>query len=248
MWLKLQRWRGVILVAIASVATVVLAFGNQLVLYIHPRYIVFTVVLIVIALGFAVASVLSGRGDDEEEPPRGWSKVLSAAAIVVAGALAIGMLALPPATLTSATAEQRDINSSTIGADAQNVESASSAPTGASASFTVVDWASLLRQTNDLDFYEGKPVDVVGFITPDADDPDNVFYVSRFFVTCCAVDAQPAGVPVYLPGWRDSLNADDWVQVTGEFSTNPSSSSAQALAIDPLAVTPVEQPSEPYLF
>lgn len=237
-----------ILVAIASVATVVLAVGNQLVLYIHPRYIVFTVVLVVIALALAAASVLASRSHDDDEPSRGWSRLLSVAAIVVAGALALGMLALPPATLTSATAQQRDINSSTIGADAQDVESAAAAPTGASASFTVVDWASLLRQTNDLDFYEGKPVDVVGFITPDADDPENVFYVSRFFVTCCAVDAQPAGVPVYSPGWAAQFEADDWVQVTGEFSANPSSGSTEPLAVTPDQVLPTDQPSEPYLF
>lgn len=250
MWPKLQRWRGVVLVALASIATVSLALGNQLVLYIHPRYIVFTAILAVAGLALAVASVLTrpARDPDETADARGRTRIIGLGAIVVAGTIALGMVVLPPATLSSATAQQRDINASTIGADAQDVDSAASAPVGASKSFTVVDWASLLRQTNDVDFYADKPVDVVGFVTPDADDPENVFYVSRFFVTCCAVDAQPAGVPVYLPGWSSTLKADDWVQVTGEFGTNPSSTSAQALAIDPAAVVKVEQPSEPYLF
>ncbi|HEV7949157.1 MAG TPA: TIGR03943 family protein, partial [Glaciihabitans sp.] len=125
---------------------------------------------------------------------------------------------------------------------------AENASEGAFATFTVLDWASLLRQTSDTAFYADKPVDVTGFITEDADDPDNVFYVSRFVITCCAVDAQPVGVPVYMPGWRDEMALDDWVQLTGQFVANPSTSSAQQIALAPESVTPVGEPSEPYLF
>lgn len=251
MWRSLQRWRGVVLIAAASVATVWLAFGNGLLLYIHPRYIVFTVIMAVLALVFVVASVAMRPGPDEDEndpPRRGWPRVLAVAALLFSGLVAAAMVVLPPATLTSATASQRDINSTTVGAETQSVSGADAAPAGAFASFTVVDWASLLRQTTDLDFYADKPVDVVGFITADADDPQNVFYVSRFVVTCCAVDAQPAGVPVYLADWTQTYQVDDWVQVTGEFTTNPSDRSRQAIAIAPDAVTKVEQPSEPYLY
>ena len=85
-------------------------------------------------------------------------------------------------------------------------------------------------------------------MTPDSDDPDNMFYVSRFVVTCCAVDAQPLGVPVYLPGWQSTLEADTWVEVSGPFASNPSRSSTQAIVIVPDSVEAVEQPREPYLF
>lgn len=248
MWPSLQRWRGVILIGAAVAATLWMAFGNQLVLYIHPRYIVFTVIMAALALVLVVASALRGRGDEEPPEPGRATIVLSVSAVVVAVAVGIAMVALPPATLSSATAGQRDINGSTIAADAQTVSDAAAAPVGAFASFTVMDWSSLLRQTSDLDFYEGKPVDVVGFVTADPDDPQNVFYVSRFVVTCCAVDAQPIGVPVYLENWPDTLELDQWVEVTGEFGTNPSKRSTQGIALDPTDVVPVEQPSEPYLY
>ena len=249
MWRNVQRWRGVILMGIAVVATLWLAFGNELVLYIHPRYIVFTMIMAVLALVLVVASVLLRPGhDDDEVEPRRWGKNLSIAGLAVAAAVAASMIILPPATLTSATATQRDINSTTIGGDSQSVSEADAAPTSAFATFTVVDWSSLLRQTNDLAFYDGKPVDVVGFVTADPDDPQNVFYVSRFVVTCCAVDAQPTGVPVYMPNWPDTLAVDQWVRVTGEFGTNASQKSKQGVALDPAGVTPVEQPSEPYLY
>lgn len=243
---SVQRWRGVILTAAIVAATAWLAVSGQLVLYIHPRYIVFTVVMAVIALALSIAAVLVQPHDDDDEAQRPGG--LGIAAVVVAAVFVVGLVALPPATLSAETASQRDIVGSTAGSDAQLVEDADAAPTEAFAKFTVVDWSSLLRQTGDLEFYAGKPVDVVGFIVADADAPQDVFLVSRFIVTCCAVDAQPVGVPVYSPGWQQRLAVDDWVRVTGEFTTNPAAASTQPLAIDPAAVEIVEQPSEPYLY
>lgn len=95
-----------VLVAAVTVATVVLAVTNQLQLYIHPRYILFTVIMVVIGGVVLVASLIvraSGEEDSEEAPGRA-SRAFSYIGLVLAAALAVGMLALPPATLTSATA------------------------------------------------------------------------------------------------------------------------------------------------
>ena len=246
---SITRWRGVALIGIAVVATLWLAFGNELVLYIHPRYIVFTLIMGVLALAFVVASLLvRTHADDDAAEPRRGAKVLSSVGLAVAALIAIAMVVIPPATLTSATATQRDINSTMLGAETQSVSAAADASDATFTAFTVVDWSSLLRQTSDLSFYEGKPVDVVGFVTPDPDDPTNMFYVSRFVVTCCAVDAQPTGIPVYLENWQQSYAVDEWVRATGEFSTNPSTASTQSLALHTDTITKVDQPSEPYLY
>ena len=249
-WRDLQRWRGVVLVALASVAIVVFAASGQLVLYIHPRYIVFTIAMVAVALVLVAASVLlARRRDPDDDESRGrMARMLSMLGLGIATVLAVAMVLLPPATLSSVTAGQRDLNGSALGSSGAQLDDAAAAPTAAFASFTVLDWASLLRQTRDLEFYGDKPVDVVGFIVADPADPENVFYVSRFFVTCCAVDAQPAGVPVYFPGWSTSFSADDWVRVTGRFDSNPSSASTDPLAVIPDSVDATEQPREPYLF
>lgn len=247
-WHSLQRWRGVALVAIVVVATLILAANNQLVLYIHPRYIIFTVVMMVIAAVFIVASILVGGRGDEEEPPSRIGKVLGVTGVILASVVAIGMVILPPTTLTSATADQREINSSALGGETADLTEIAESTDATFEAFDALDWASLLRQTTDLEVYENKPVNVIGFVTADQSDPENVFYVSRFIVTCCAVDAQPIGVPVYLENWQSTLKLDDWVQVTGEFDTNRSSSSDQPLAVIPDEILPTEQPSDPYLF
>ena len=64
MWPSIQRWRGVILIGTATAAIVWLALSGQLVLYIHPRYVVFTVIMAVITLVFVTASTLSRAAAD----------------------------------------------------------------------------------------------------------------------------------------------------------------------------------------
>ncbi|MEY2849150.1 MAG: hypothetical protein RI885_1817 [Actinomycetota bacterium] len=273
--------------AVSVVATLWLAATGQLVLYIHPRYIVFTVVMAVIGLVLVIASVRStGRdsrhdGDQAEHgdhdhgdhdhddhgasrpalavdghahdhpptpAPSRMGRTVAVTGSVLTLAIAGSLIVLPPATLSAATADQRDINSTALSAETTSVADATGSSDAAFATFTVLDWASLLRQTSDTAFYKGKPVDVVGFISADPDDPENVFYVSRFIVTCCAVDAQPVGLPVYLPDWQNGFALDDWVEVSGEFTPNPTGAGSQAVVLVPDDIAVVDQPAEPYLF
>lgn len=237
---------GLALIAVAVVCTIWLAITGKLTLYIHPRYIVFTVLMAATALVLTVGA--AARLSHSEPGRRRRIGLASMAAVVAAAVVAAGMLLVPPATLTIATADQRELNSTTFGTEAQSVESAGTRPGAAFARFTVVDWSSLLRQTSDPAFYSGKSVDVIGFITRSDEDPENIFYLSRFIVTCCAVDAQPVGVAVYQPGWGESLTEGDWVQIAGEFVSSPSSSGGPSIVLRPNTTRSVEEPNEPYLF
>ena len=263
------------LALIGIVATVWLAVTGRLGLYIHPRYFEFTVIMAVIGAVIVVAAFAftpledeHDEHDDDEhdhadtdapapafgelthehdtdgaQPARFGTLRAAIAAVIIAGA-AIALLVLPPATLTSATATQRSINSasSTLDQDAPALVG------GDTSQFSVKDWALLIRQNPDADYYADKAVDVVGFVTESPDDPDNVFYVARFAVTCCAVDAQPVGVPVYLPGWKEQYSADEWVAASGTFAANPGSSSAEQLLLMPEDLAVTEQPDQPYVF
>ncbi len=254
LWRSFRRWHGIVLVVAALVSTVWLAITGQLILYIHPRYVVFTVIMAVIGLALVVASFVRPAdhdhddGEADDARPRFWRVPLSVAATVLTLVVAAAIIVVPPATLTTATAETRVVNSTTVGADAQSAGAAASASNASFAKFTVEDWASLLRQTSDPSFYQGKPADVVGFITADRDDPANLFYLTRFVITCCAVDAQPVAVPVYQPNWKDHLKTNDWVHVIGGFEANPSSASQDSIALAPTTTVKVRQPHDPYLY
>lgn len=268
------RWQGILLSLIGIVATVWLAVTDRLGLYIHPRYFWFTVIMSAIAAvlviaAFAMAPVRApepettdGHGHEHEhdhehdhdhehghgrrraaQPQRAaWLRGATAALIVVGAAIAL--LVLPPSTLTSSTATQRSINSSgaTLGGDAPTLVG------GDTSQFSVKDWALLLRQNPDAEYFADQQVNVTGFVTPSPDDPENVFYVARFVVTCCAVDAQPVGVPVYLPDWEASFSADQWVEASGAFAANDGSPSAEPLLLTPDDVSVTEQPEQPYVF
>jgi len=249
MWLSLQRWWGVILIVVAVSATLWLGVTQQLVLYIHPRYVVFSVVMAAIALMLGLMSIAIRPRDTEEVAMSSvWSKFFRVIALVLSGAVAVSLAVVPPATLSSETASQRDILGSNVSSDRQNLDDVARADESLIANFTVVDWASLLRQTSDPTFYADKTAHLVGFITASEDDPNNIFYLSRFTVTCCAVDAQPTGVAVYAPNWTNALTVDQWVEVIGIFEINPSSRSDVSLVLIPEKLSGVDRPREPYLY
>ena len=105
------RWRGILLSLIGIVTIMWLAFTDQLGLYIHPRYFVFTVVMAAFAAVFVLlAFVLPPRAEPDShthddapsiERGNGW---WAAGSIVIVLATAVAMLGLPPAVLTTSTA------------------------------------------------------------------------------------------------------------------------------------------------
>lgn len=252
----LDRWLGVMLSLIGVVATLWLGFTGQLALYIHPRYFVFTMIMAVIAAVLALAAfALVPRGPHPHSHEhadghaharqRRWRRLGAAGSTLIVAAAVAGLLILPPATLSTATVNQRDLNgaASTLSRD-EAIELVGADST----TFTMKDWVSLLRQGVGEEFLAGKTATVTGFVTPDKSDPENVFFAARFVLTCCAVDAQPIGLPVYSPGWQDRFETDSWVMVSGGFKTNPSQMSDQALVMVPDSITAVPQPDSPYVY
>lgn len=246
---NLKRWQGLLLVAAIATSTLWLAMTGQLELYVAPRHTAFATVMAVVGLVAVVFSAVGVRTHEHARMVPRWSAILSAAGTGTALLVAGSLLVLPPATLTSATASQREINSTAVGGAGTTVKAASEIPDSAGfANLTLADWASLLRQTSDVSFYQGKTATALGFITEDPEDPENVFYISRFYITHCALDAQAVGVPIYLEDWKSTFSPDQWVTASGEFVPNRSSKSTQSLVLDAEDIAVIEQPEDPYLY
>jgi uncharacterized repeat protein (TIGR03943 family) len=243
------RWQGVILSLIGLIATVWLSLSGQLALYIHPRYFVFTVIMAVIAgvlalAAFAFAPTTHDGHEHGDEAGSRWGWLWPLGSVLTIIAAVVALLILPPSTLTTATVAQRDLNGS---ASALTLKAPALPGKGDYSAFTVRDWASLLRSGAGQDFFADKTATVTGFISADKSDP-NVFFVTRFVVTCCAVDAQPIGVPVYHPGWQNEYKADSWVTVTSSFRANPNTASREAIVLIPDSIKPTTQPAQPYVY
>lgn len=270
----MARWLGLVLVLIGIVSTVWLAITGQLTLYIHPRYELFTVILAALGAIFTIGAlfVVGGAKDPEDhehdeqhddlrdlEPDdRAWGKHrtfrkkrtfphlrsfwLATSSILVSAAAVVILLVLPPATLSVQVASERDVADSSL----RISESGSVSLVGAdSTTFTVKDWAILLG-TRDSGSILNKQANVTGFAVG-SDDP-NIYFLSRFLISCCAVDAQPVGVPVYDPGWSSRFPAGTWLDVSGAFTSGADVTAAPAFVLRPSAVEIIEEPSNPYVF
>lgn len=235
---------GLLLALVGSVSTLWLAATGQLGLYIHPRYFTFTSIVVGLGLVATVAAhAIAGRGveddhDHDHPPATGWrGRLRGTGGVLAAIALVIGLLVLPPSTLSTVTVEQRDLNSS-VEADRELL--------GADPStFALRDWAALLSHPSTALTYAGQQITLSGFVTPAPDGNPDVFYLARFVVTCCTVDAQPVGIPVALAGWADSHPTDGWLLVTGTLVTSEASTTG-GVVLKPSSIDTIDQPAQPY--
>ena len=224
---------------IGASATCWLALTGRLALYIHPRYVVFTAIMSAVAVVLIVASFAVRPAHDHSDPgPRSPRRRSTVTAVVLLGAAAAALLIAPPSTLSVATAEQRKVNQTLGSTQMTN-------PDGTDyAHFRLRDWAAAIQLAATPDVIKGRPFDGTGFVSPvDSKHPD-LFYVTRFVVTCCAVDAQPVGVPVYEPGWRKRHKNGAWVHVKGVLGADPAD--ADASVVIPATVDSIAEPDQTY--
>jgi uncharacterized repeat protein (TIGR03943 family) len=244
---RVHGWIGAALTLVGVVATLWLAATGQLTLYIHPRYIVFTVVMAVIAVILVVAAVavLSGRREHQDHDndasttsrrALGWAHV----ALLIMAALAL--LVVPPATLSPRMLQSRDIVSAGQRIDTTDVPNLQGSDP---ASFSLKDWTGLLQQ-GGAESVLGQKVNVSGYVLDQGEE--NVFFIARMTVTCCAVDAQPVGLPVYRPDWKSELRESTWIAIEGTFVEDLGRDGRHPALIQVDSLKEIDEPDNPYVF
>lgn len=255
------RWLGVGLAAVLAVATLSLIFTGRIGLYINPDSAWFAGTMAVLLLVGAVLTFLlplgaeddhghdHGGGDhidgheehagDHAVPERDAvpTRVLVIAGGSIASAVVVATIVLPPASLSAELAMSRDVGGTPLFAGADVLALASS---GDTSTFGIAEWSTAFATTTSPETFAGEHVGLVGFVTPDPDDPDR-FLLTRLVITHCVVDAQTATLPISAPGWQDDLAVGDWVSVEGTVV-----SEAAGLSVGETALTPVAEPEDPY--
>lgn len=220
------------MMSMICVATIWLSATDQLKLYIHPRYELFTVLMAVLGLIVSFGGILTLT-------EQAGSLLRQLKTVSVLGMIAGFILIPAPRLLGAATASQRAINSGNVRSGSN--EERLLKERGDHTRFTVKDWAVVLRESSDLAVHAQKMVRLTGFITPATEDS---FYVTRFVIACCAVDAQPVGVLVFYPDWRRKFAVDQWVEISGKFAIRESNK----LAVVPDHIQTITKPEDPYIY
>jgi uncharacterized repeat protein (TIGR03943 family) len=246
----LRNWSGAAFALLGVIATLWLAATGRLTLYVHPRYTLLTVIMAVLTLLVLVLMAAVGRSPaagehhDHDHVTRvsafGRFLIWSNGVVLICAALAV--LVIPPATLSSSARQNRELVTSGQVLDSTKV----AALVGADpATFSVKDWAALLSQGGP-EAVLGSQVDLSGYVLDRGEE--DLFFIARLAVSCCAVDAQPIGVPVYRPGWRGEIEPGAWIRIEGAFVNNPNRDSQEPVAIGVGSLTNIEEPDQPYVF
>lgn len=253
------RWLGVGLAACLAVVTIVLAVTGRLALYLNPDSAWFAVGMAVLVLVGAVGSFALPLGTEDDhghdhgghdhgsdphdhahDADHGVARArpLATAATVAGGVLASGvvltMVLTPPSSLSADLAMSRDVGAAPLFAGSDAITLAATADT---TTFGLGDWAGVFASATNPDAFDGDPVTLTGFVTP---GPDGGFDLTRLVITHCVIDAQPASLPVRADARAPETG--QWVTITGTVRSD----SSGGLHVQADAVTPIDEPQDPY--
>lgn len=162
--------------------------------------------------------------------------------VAVTALMVVSTLVFPPATISQASASDRGVNAAFSALNRQSVDMA-----GDHSDFDIADWAVVLQLSRDPDYFLGKSTEQLGFVSADPSGNPDRFFLTRFLITHCAIDALPMGIPVAYEGWQQAFGEGDWVEINGTFGINAFGDGLPAvLTVD--RATKTEPPLQPYVY
>ncbi len=231
---------------------------GQLKLLIHPNYnlLVFATGILLMILGgvktWLWIQTLGQKGNNGETVqhisifPPGWGSFL----LIIA---AIAGLTIPPTIFDSQVALQRGISDSL---PITQRETQSFALNIKPEERSLIDWIRTLNAYPEPDAYQGQKANVTGFVVHSPLLPEDYILLSRFIITCCAVDAYPVGLPVKVERDRSNYPPDTWLRIEGEMMTETLAIDTQTMQETPTqkrqlvlsanTVTTIPTPDDPY--
>ena len=166
---------------------------------------------------------------------------------------AIAGLLITPSVLASQTALQRGMTETLPNTRAQPQSFITQSKPE---SRSLIEWVRTLNAYPEPEAYTGQKAQITGFIINLPELPPNYLLLSRFVLTCCAVDAYPVFIPVELPANSPQYPADTWLEVEGlmtaktlsirDRSDTPQEKRRLVLQAD--QIKPIPTPKNPYSY
>ncbi|MBE9171078.1 TIGR03943 family protein [Pleurocapsales cyanobacterium LEGE 06147] len=252
---KINQWLDVFALLSWGILLLKYCFTGQLKLLIHPNFfwlvLATGIILLILSLTKGIACLTSNAevGDKNDHivlfPPGLGSIVL----IVVA----LAGFAIAPNVLSSQAALQRGV--------AENLPLTRSEPQAFYTSIkpeerSLLDWVRTLNAYPEPDAYAGQQAKVKGFVVHLPQLPEDYLLISRFVITCCAVDAYPVGIPVKLATNRAVYPPDTWLTIEGEMISetlslnremmNETAQAERQLVLAAKSIEVIPTPADPY--
>lgn len=229
------------------------AITGQYKLLIHPNYygLVLGSGILLMALGIIkVKLILAGNYGNISEHISLLSPGFGSSLLLI---VAIAGLLIPPQVLTSQTALKRGISDISLSSSQPQAFRTATKPEARS----LIDWIRTINAYPEPDAYSGQPANVSGFVLHLEELPDNYLMLSRFVITCCAVDAYPIGIPVQLATNRSDYPPDTWLEIQGEMIAATISSKdrldsnvteKRSVVLAAKSITTIPTPADPYSY
>ncbi len=212
---------------------------NRLVFFVHPRYIVFTLLCAVIIGIIAIAGIINifktSRNIFQEK-----KSIFSMSFIFLIASILVFLV--PIRSLSSESFALRNSNNIFANSQEEKDRFRSKLKNGVdSTNFKFFDWITA-KGLNENGIFRDKKFKGIGFVIKN--NNQNTFDLSRFVIGCCVVDATPVSLLVEYDS--QSLKPDEWVQVEGTFVIKTIDGKNQPVII-PTSVTKTPEPDFTYL-
>jgi putative membrane protein len=231
------------------------AITGQYQLLIHPNYFVLMLLTSILFLIIGIIKTLQLKKvfletpDNEQHltifPPGIGSSLLLIAAI--AG------LIIPPTVLSSQTALQRGVTETL---PLTRYQPQTFVTQIKPEERSLIQWVRTLNAYPEPDAYTGQAAKITGFTINLPELPNNYILLSRFILTCCAVDAYPVFIPIELPPDTRQYPADTWLEIEGKMiaktlkirdrSNTPQEK--RRLVLKASKIKPIPTPKNPYSY
>jgi uncharacterized repeat protein (TIGR03943 family) len=214
-----------------TLAIAVAGINDDLLLYIHPRYTVFSVIFSLLAVVMVARSLFiedsHSHSKDKKFP-------------LLLGICVVAMLLLPARQLSASLANNRQA----IVAKASSSSTIFDRFSGDLTRFTIKDWSAALNSPN-VDQVLGKRAKIAGFVGSTGDlDAFPRFELARYQLTCCAVEARPITVYVLANNIDRSLViSGNWLEIEGVFQRTADGH----FALSPSSIKQIPEPENPYV-
>lgn len=249
-WQKCVPWLESCAIAAWGITLLRLWLSGQLFLLIHPNYIPLTVIagigltIVGATEAWRVAKRRKNHKNNQNSPNNQQHVNLIKPSLSSSLLLFVAIVALfvSPRPFTSEKAIHRGV--------IENIADARTIPQSFRASNrpeerTLVEWVRTISAYPEPDAYKGQKVNLSGFVVHSPDQPDNMFLITRFVITCCAADVYPVSLPVKIAESRKNYPPDRWLQIEGQVDVEGTGSNRQ-IVIVASNITAISEPKNPY--